>query len=121
MKLYAVRIFVRQWEAACQFYGEVLGLPERYRNDDYGWAEYDVDGPCLGIERVTENDTESASYVGRFLGVSLMVDDIQSTYEQLRQRGVHFHGPPERQDWGGMLAFCDDPDGNQLTLLGAGQ
>ncbi len=120
MRLYAIRIFVRQWDAACHFYGEVLGLSERYRNDEYGWAEFDLDGPCLGIERVADDDAESAGYVGRFLGVSLIVDDIQSTYENLLQRGVRFHGPPERQDWGGTLAFCEDPDGNQLTLLDAG-
>lgn len=44
MKLYAVRIFVRDWPAACKFYGTVLGLPERFRDDGLGWAEYDVGG-----------------------------------------------------------------------------
>ena len=120
MKLYAVRIFVSQWQEACDFYGKTLGLPERFRNDDIGWAEYDLDGPCLGIERVAADDHESLAYVGRFVGVSLLVDDLQSTYRELLAQGVTFTGPPEQQAWGGVLAFCEDPDGNQLTLLEAG-
>lgn len=120
MKLYAVRIFVVHWEEACHFYGELLGLTERHRNDEFGWAEYDLEGPCLGIERVAADDQESLSYVGRFVGVSLMVDDLQSKYQNLRERGVPFDGPPEKQSWGGILAFCRDPDGNVLTLMDVG-
>lgn len=52
MELYAVRIFVRQWSEACAFYGETLGLKERFRNDELGWAEYDLGGPCFGVERI---------------------------------------------------------------------
>ncbi len=68
VELYAVRIFVRDWLAACRFYGEILGLSERFRNDDMGWAEYDLGGPCFGIERVEPGDSESEALVGRFVG-----------------------------------------------------
>ena len=118
MELYAVRIFVRNWESACHFYGEVLGLPERFRNDELGWAEYDLNGPCLGIERVLPGDTEGEALVGRFLGVSLKVDNIEKTWGTLSKKGVAFTAPPEKQEWGGSLAQFQDPDGNILTLLG---
>ena len=118
MELYAVRIFVRQWPEACSFYRDDLGLNERYRNDEIGWAEYDLGGPCLGIERVQAGDGEGESLVGRFLGISLRVEDIGQTYEALTARGVNFNAPPERQPWGGALAHFRDPDGNVLTLLG---
>ncbi|HEX7037354.1 MAG TPA: VOC family protein [Pseudomonadales bacterium] len=118
MNLYAVRIFVRDWEQACRFYGDVLGLPERFKNADLGWAEYDVGGPCFGIERVDPADPESAGLLGRDLGVSLRVEDINGTYETLRGRGVTFVAPPEQQGWGGSLAHFKDPEGNVLTLLG---
>ncbi len=118
MELYAVRIFVKEWEAACAFYGEVLGLPERFRSDEVGWAEFDVGGACLGIERVDPGDAEGAALVGRFAGVSLKVDDIDATHHALVQRGVSFTAPPEKQAWGGSLAHFKDPDGNVLTLLG---
>lgn len=118
MELYAVRVFVRQWPQACAFYGETLGLTERFRNDDFGWAEYDLGGPCLGVERVAPGDAEGEALVGRFVGVSLRVDDIESLYQDLTAKGVEFTAPPENQAWGGTLAHFKDPDGNVLTLLG---
>ena len=109
---------MRRWSEAHAFYRETLGLPERFRNDDIGWAEYDLNGPCLGIERVAPGDAEGGALVGRFVGVSLRVDDITGAHESLSAKGVPFSAPPKRQDWGGMLAHFRDPDGNILTLLG---
>ncbi len=118
MELYAVRIFVRNWSGACTFYGTTLGLKERFRNDEIGWAEYDVGGPCIGLERVQPGDSEGEALVGRFVGVSLRVEDIDETYDLLNKQGVTIVAPPEKQDWGGSLAQFEDPDGNILTLLG---
>ena len=118
MELYAVRIFVRRWPEACAFYGGTLDLKERYRNDEFGWAEYDLGGPCLGVERVRPDDREGGALVGRFVGVSLRVDDIDGAYRSLEAKGVAFTAPPEKQVWGGTLAHFQDPDGNTLTLLG---
>ena len=118
MELYAVRIFVRQWSAACRFYGDTMGLTERFRNDEIGWVEYDLGGPCFGVERVRPGDSEGEAMVGRFVGVSLRVDDIDGVYGALRGKGVSFTSPPEKQSWGGSLAHFHDPDGNVLTLLG---
>lgn len=118
MELYAVRIFVRDWSAACRFYGETLGLTERFRNDEIGWAEYDLGGPCIGLERVQPDDGDGAALVGRFVGISLRVDDLEGLYESLSRKGVDFTSPPEKQDWGGTLVHFRDPDGNTLTLLG---
>ena len=118
MELYAVRVFVRRWPEACAFYGGPLGLTERYRDDQIGWAEYDLGGPCIGLERVDPGDTEGEALIGRFVGVSLRVGNIDELYESLKEKGVQFTSPPERQEWGGSLAHFRDPDGNVLTLLG---
>ncbi|MEM8916830.1 MAG: VOC family protein [Pseudomonadota bacterium] len=118
MELYAVRIFVRQWDEACAFYGNALGLKERFRDDAMGWAEFDLGGPCLGIERIGADDTEGNAMVGRFVGISLRVDDITAVHSSLVSKGVTFTTPPEKQPWGGSLGHFRDPDGNVLTLLG---
>ena len=118
MEIYAVRIFVRQWPEACAFYGETLGLAERFRGDEFGWAEYDLGGPCFGVERVPPGDGEGEALVGRFVGVSLRVEDIDAVYRSLKAKGVRFTAPPQKEDWGGTLAHFQDPDGNVLTLLG---
>jgi lactoylglutathione lyase len=117
-ELYAVRIFVRDWKRALDFYSQTLGMPVRSANEDLGWAELGIAGAPLALERAQPGDPESHGLLGRFVGVSLRVDDVAATYAELRARGVEFVGPPEKQPWGGTLAHFRDPDGNVLTLFG---
>ncbi|GJL56587.1 MAG: hypothetical protein NPIRA02_37190 [Nitrospirales bacterium] len=118
MKLHTIRIFVDDWETACTFYEDTLQLPIRLKNPDLGWAEFDVGETRLGIERVAADDAEGKQLIGRFLGISFQVDDIEATYHTLMAHGVTFVQPPERQHWGGTLAHFTDSSGNVLTLLG---
>lgn len=117
-KLYAVRIFVRDWKRALDFYANTLGMPVAFANEQLGWAELATEGSHLALERVRPDDRESLGYVGRFAGVSLQVADVAAAYGELRAKGVDFVAPPEKQPWGGTLAHFRDPDGNVLTLLG---
>lgn len=117
MKLFAIRIFVDDWDAACDFYRNKLGLPETFCDSNMGWAQFSVGEANLGIERVAPTDKEAQQLVGRFVGISLQVDDLQKAYTDLKERGVEFDGPPEKQPWGGSLANFRDPSGNTLTLI----
>ena len=117
-KLYAVRVFVTDWDRAIRFYAETLQMPVAYRNDKIGWAQMATGEGQLALERVDPTDNEGQALVGRFVGVSLQVPDILTTYEALVRRGVDFVAPPEKQPWGGILAHLRDPDGNVVTLLG---
>lgn len=123
-ELYAVRVFVTDWERAVRFYTETLGIPAVFRSDEMGWMQLATGQGQLALERVRAG--AEAPYpgseeplVGRFVGVSLRVDDIHHAYKTLIERGVSFLSPPELQPWGGVLAHFRDPDGNVLTLLGA--
>jgi catechol 2,3-dioxygenase-like lactoylglutathione lyase family enzyme len=49
--------------------------------------------------------------------VSMLVDDVDETYERLRRDGIEFTQPPDDTDWGARLAALHDPDGNSLFLL----
>ena len=118
MKLYAIRIFILQWDDACRLYREMLGLKECFRNDEIGWAEFDLNGPCIGLERVEPDDPEGNAPVGQFVGVSLRVEDLQASFQDFLAKGAKFSEASESQPWGGSLAHFEDPDGNVLTLLG---
>lgn len=118
-ELYAVRIFVTDWEQALAFYADKLGMSVLFAGPEVGWAELDTGSARLALERVDPDDEEAAALTGRFVAVSLRVEDIQATFVELTSRGVGFLGPPERQPWGGVLAHFRDSDGNVLTLLGA--
>lgn len=118
-KLYAVRIFVTDWQRALEFYQKTLGMPVAFANEQMGWAELAPEGGHLALERAAPGDEESGELVGRFVGVSLQVPDIAAAYTELRGKGVDFVAPPEKQVWGGTLAHLRDPDGNVITLLGS--
>jgi catechol 2,3-dioxygenase-like lactoylglutathione lyase family enzyme len=118
MKLYGVRIWVNDIEAARRFYGETLGLKTDW---DYGavvgFEIGEAEGPQFIVE-LDDGSHDEESLVGRFVGVSLSVDDIEATFLDLTGKGVEFLGPPDKQPWGGTLAHFKDPSGNTLTLLG---
>jgi predicted enzyme related to lactoylglutathione lyase len=103
-----------------RFYSETLGMNIAYRNDELGWAQMAPGAGQLALERVDPRDEEAQGLVGRFVGVSLQVPDIFTTYKELVKRGVEFVDPPEKQPWGGVLAHLRDPDENILSLLGTG-
>jgi len=54
--------------------------------------------------------------IGTWTGIVLLTDDIDDTYQTLRERGVEFHAPPRQRPWGGCETSFSDPDGNHLYL-----
>ncbi len=114
MKLYAVRVFVGDLAAAKRFYADDIGLPVIWEGDES--LGFDV-GALLIVEPVGEDDDEAEALVGRFVGASLKVDDLDAVYRDLTAKGVRFEGPPETQPWGGRLAHVIDPSSNILSLV----
>lgn len=117
MRLYGIRIFVDDLAAARHFYERDLGLAVKWTHEKVA-VGYDL-GVDLIVEEVdVEAEEDDQALVGRFVGCSIAVDDIDGLYERLTAKGVAFVGPPEKQSWGGKLAHFEDPSGNVLTLLG---
>lgn len=112
----AVRIFTRDLDRARQFYAGVLGLEERTTGP--GYVVFDLADVAIVVEHVAPDDPEGPELVGRFLATSFDVDDIEAAYRSLSAQGVSFVQPPEKQPWGGTLAFARDPDANVITLVG---
>jgi predicted enzyme related to lactoylglutathione lyase len=111
----AVRIFTHDLERARAFYGGVLALDEQ--SADRGYVVFDLNGVDIIIEAVAPDDPEAPELVGRLLATSFRVDNVEAAYRQLTARGVAFIQPPEKQEWGGTLAFACDPDENIITLV----
>ncbi len=122
-QLNVVRVFVRDFERALDFYTNTLEMPLALRAEGFEWAQLDTGAAQLAIECTPPEDDaaeeeEAEELIGRYVGVSLRVEDIDDTYRRLRDRGVEFVRAPTRMPWGGVLADLRDPDGNVLTLLG---
>ncbi len=116
--LYAIRVFTLHWPEALAFYRDVVEFPVVFADADMGWAQFQLGGAYIGLEHLDPGDPEAADLVGRFVGVSIEVEDIQTQYTALCNKGVDFVQAPQKQPWGGTLAHFKDVDGNILTLLG---
>ncbi len=103
MKLYGVRIFVDDMDKARHFYADVLGLSIVWDAEAMGAFGVDL-GAQLIVERGDPSHPEEKDLVGRFVGVSLEVENIDTTFENLTARG-------------GALAHFYDSSGNVLTLV----
>jgi predicted enzyme related to lactoylglutathione lyase len=50
--------------------------------------------------------------------LALVADNVKTTYDDLRAKGVEFQGPPRKEDWGEYACFSDS-EGN-LVLFAKG-
>jgi lactoylglutathione lyase len=117
MKIGFVTVFVSDFDKALDFYTNTLGMEIDY-TDTKVWAQFKSgEDVSLAIEKCAPDYVEQGSkMIGRFVGVTLMVDDIEEQYNRLVAKGVEFTGRPKKQPWGGTLAHLKDLEGNVLTL-----
>jgi DNA-binding CsgD family transcriptional regulator/catechol 2,3-dioxygenase-like lactoylglutathione lyase family enzyme len=104
---------VRDIDAACSWYGKVLGLKHLYTFGKL--AFFDCGGTRLFLSAEGPAPApESCLY--------LRVDDIAAAHAELVARGVQFTGAPHliyrhpdgMEEW---MAFFKDPDGRTLALM----
>jgi DNA-binding CsgD family transcriptional regulator/catechol 2,3-dioxygenase-like lactoylglutathione lyase family enzyme len=104
---------VRDIDAACDWYGRVLGLKHLFTFGKL--AFFDLGGTRLYLSAESgEPQPESTLY--------LRVDDIGAAFTELTARGVEFKGAPHlihrhpdgSEEW---MAFFKDPEGRFLALM----
>ena len=113
MRLTSVRIFVDDLESAAAFYEDVVGLK---RSTTAPTAILYEDSPSIVVE-AADDGARRSGLLGRFTGVGFETQNAQALYADLKSRGVALHGPPEKQYWGGVLLFAEDPSGNTITFV----
>lgn len=107
---------VKDQDRALSFYTEKLNfrvLTDQHFSESQRWIELTIPGAETGIALFTPEGHEER--VGTFVNSSWEVNDIEKTYAELRERGVEFAGPPEKQPWGSFLKMKDS-EGNQIVL-----
>jgi len=113
MRLASVRIFVDDLEKGAAFYEGIVGLT---RTTTAPTAVLFEDCPSIVIE-TADGEARREGLLGRFTGVTFETKDAAALYADLKARNVPVHGPPEKQYWGGVMLFADDPSGNTITFL----
>jgi lactoylglutathione lyase len=113
-------VWVSDQDRAIDFYVHKLGF--RLQTDQqFGpgmrWVEVVPPGAETGIALVKPGPGQESNQVGVFSNIVFTSDDIQKTYEELRNRGVVFTEAPTQQPWGATQALFQDPDGNGFVLV----
>lgn len=121
-----VVIMVSDQARAVKFYAEKVGFDIRLNVPFFGgkWIEVapkDSESTLSIMEPnpqlMPPEELEIArKNIGRNTGVWFYTIDIQSTYEDLKSKGVDIT-KPEKQEWGGIMSLVKDLDGNIFTLL----
>jgi predicted enzyme related to lactoylglutathione lyase len=116
MQVGYVNVCVTDFPAAVGFFGATLEFEQLMREDDLGYATFDVGPITLGVARVDPDDETQAAMVGGMSGIGFVVRDLDDEYARLVEAGVLFTQPPEAMPWGGYMALMLDADENIYYL-----
>ena len=120
-----ISVMVSDQGQAVKFYTEKLGFDIKI-NMPYKkgkWIEVSPrDSETTISLRVPDETMQNDEFklvknsIGLPTGIWLYTKDINSTFNELKGKGVDIT-PPTRQDWGGMLCKIKDIDGNTFDLI----
>ncbi|CAA9522555.1 MAG: hypothetical protein AVDCRST_MAG45-2596 [uncultured Solirubrobacterales bacterium] len=107
-----ITISTRDFDAAAEFYGNVLGLPLSKRWGQMPAGEFETGNLTLAV---MQSDAFGLEFRANNHPIELRVDDVQAARAELESRGVDFK--PDTLDSGVChQAFFEDPDGNALAI-----
>ena len=109
-----VSIPTRDQDAALAFYTEKLGfklVTDQPHDEKQRWIELRIGGSDTRFVLFTMDE----SRIGSFFQGALACDNVDKTYQELKERGVKFMGPPTQAEWG-SFAVLEDLDGNTFVL-----
>lgn len=107
-----ITIATRDYDAAAEFYGGVLGLPFSKRWGQMPAGEFETGNLTLAV---MQSDAFGIEFQANNHPIELRVDDVEAARNELTARGVEFKG--ETIDSGVChQAFFEDPDGNLLAI-----
>jgi catechol 2,3-dioxygenase-like lactoylglutathione lyase family enzyme len=109
-------VSVTDQDRALAFYTEKLGfkvVTDQPFDDSQRWIELAI--PRAETKLVLFTPEGHRNRIGGFTNITFMSDDVESTCQLLKSRGVEFVQEAQKADWG-TAAIFKDPDGNQFVL-----
>jgi catechol 2,3-dioxygenase-like lactoylglutathione lyase family enzyme len=126
-----VQVWVHDQDEALAFYTEKLGMELREdvtvpEMGNFRWLSVGVPGQDVAItlmaipgppvfEEETRKRITEVLASGASGGLFFATDDVQGTYEELKNRGVEFQQEPTKQPYGIDAGFRD-PSGNSMRM-----
>jgi catechol 2,3-dioxygenase-like lactoylglutathione lyase family enzyme len=107
-----VTVATKDIDAAVDFYGTVLGLPESARWGQMPAVEFETGNLTIAV---MESEAFGLEFQPHTHPIALQVEDFEAACAELESRGVSFKG--DTIDSGVChQAFFEDPDGNTLGI-----
>ena len=107
-----ITISTRHFDAAAEFYGNVLGLPPSKRWGQMLAGEFETGNLTLAV---MQSEAFGLEFRANNHPIELRVDDVEAARAELESRGVAFRA--DTLDSGVChQAFFEDPDGNALAI-----
>ncbi len=119
-KIVLAGIWVTDQDIAREFYVEKLGFEvqmDTVMKNGYRWLEVVPPGADTALTIAKPYLGQKDVSVGVFSNIVLGCDDILTTCNELKSKGVKFIEEPSIQEWGMMQALFEDPDGNVFVLV----
>jgi serine phosphatase RsbU (regulator of sigma subunit)/predicted enzyme related to lactoylglutathione lyase len=122
LSLHHVNIRVSDQERSLRFYVDQLGfnlfIDVRNEAGDRWVAVSPPDGVAILALRTPAPNSDEYKLVGQSRDVVFATEDVNAKFHEWRERGVHFHHPPQAPPWGGTFTRFEDVDGNSFVLMG---
>ncbi len=107
-----ITVATKDFDAAVEFYGNVLGLRLSKRWGQMPAAEFETGTLTIAV---MQSDAFGIEFRSNNHPIALRVDEVETARAELESRGVQFKG--DILDSGVChQAFFEDPDGNVLGL-----
>lgn len=97
-----ITIGVSDLKRSVAFFEQVLGLEKMGEWPSY--AIFDIAGVSFGLEPKAKTE------------ICLLVEDVDKTYQGLKDKGAKITAEPKDQPWGVRDASFVDPDGNKFVI-----
>lgn len=101
---------VDDMKKAKEFYGNTLGFGLKFDFSDKGMSAFDV-----GSEEPAIILKDKSKFPDAKPTIWFVVEDVQETYDTLKERGIHFLSEPFNIQTGKAVEF-EDPFGNRLGI-----
>ena len=113
-----VMIVVSDMARSVAFYRDMIGLPLKFQSPE--WTEFQTGSTTLALHGGGAPPPPRGEHGTPYAGtcsIGFTVEDLETTYEDLKAQGVTFIMPPTRRESEGIeLAVCLDPDGLPISL-----
>jgi predicted enzyme related to lactoylglutathione lyase len=117
--LVSIRIISDEVARLAEFYEQVTGTAVQWLTPDFAELSTPAGTLALGSTRtVALFGAGSARPADNHTAIiEFLVDDVDATYERIRQLTIEYVNEPTTMPWGNRSLLFRDPDGNLVNLF----